>query len=108
MRVGEANGVVTTGTERPQCFASLVDFSLFIDPVEERRPLSVRRSGITRVGGRIACAWDFDNDSRDVLLRPAFDPDGELGSVAVEAGEDYDKGYGAALGRARWQVVVEW
>jgi len=88
MRVREPNRVVAACGERPYADARVIDAVLGVEPVEEAAPLAVGRGRVVCFGGRVAGAWDLDYDRGDTIAAPAFHPDGEFGSVAVEAGHD--------------------
>lgn len=81
--------------ERPHDNALAVNTRLCVHPVEQRAPLAVRARRIGRVRRGVARAGDLDNHRADAGAPKALSPHGELGAVAVEAGEDDDAGGGA-------------
>lgn len=101
VRVGEADGVEASRAETPYDDAFAVDLRLAVGPVEESAELAVGGQGVVLCGRGVACSGDFDDDAGDAFLRPALLPHGELGTVAVEAGDDHD-GWGGGFCGCRW------
>ena len=70
--------------------------------------MAIRGCRIVRCSGSIARAWDLEYDDRDIVEGEAFNPDCELGSVAIETGQDnYERKLPRleARGRGREMVV---
>jgi len=92
--VSHADGVVAARAEAPDAGLLAVEVRLVGDPVEETAELSVWRGRVGRDGGAVACTGDLEDECCDAVLAPAFHPDAEFGAVAVEAGDEDQKGHG--------------
>jgi hypothetical protein len=77
------------------------------DPLQQAREQPVRARRVPGVGGAVPRARDLEADEGDVVAAPALGPDGELGAVAVEAGDDDDGGDRAVCGGAGGELVVD-
>lgn len=104
--VRRAQRVVAARGEAPDDDARLVNGRLRGDEGEEGLELPVRAGGVARVGGGVAGARDLEDEGGDAAVEEGALPDGELGAVAVEAGEDDDERGGGGGGGGRREEEV--
>src|SRR5947209_16093814 len=86
----QTDRVVATGREAPIDNFLVVDHFLFVNPVQQTRPLPVRARRVSLCCRGVTSTRDLDDDSSTALHSPSMHPSSQFGPVAIKPRENKD------------------
>lgn len=101
------NSIEATGTESPDRDTRHIKLRPRSHVVQNTGPQTIRRLRVSRIGGTIGCAGNFDNNSCPAAVDDLVRALAVVGSVAVQSSHDQDDG-DRALARFIRETDVDW